>query len=287
MKTDAGTCHIDKLEYSAEDGILRKIVLDDGRIIQPSGWGVECTNWYSFFSQEKMGGLNVKIQDVELLYCNCDGIKMSIKVIFRHGRFKIDVSEKLINGNLRRTYRITALNNSLFGDFVLRSKFIAKKGSVAYSIPTVFIHGDNNLNYYLPPEPSYISANEYLFFTSNVNFLSNRSYPYLLKTMYLRDEPGFWRIHYRYLSCDEPFLRGWGKHTIVSLKYIERKTSFLKPSLENPYFMGRERNYWLPLKRWQLVANSRVTAGDYFQIQATHQFLPLAEAGEIFGTKSV
>lgn len=264
---------IEKVEYDENNGVLEVAHLQDDGSISPTGWGVECTNWHSFFSQEQMGGLKVQPEKASFC-CGDEGVEGRIKINFVKGEYIVKIMEYLSKGLLYRRYRMTALKRSLFGDFVLRSRFGAKPGDGIIIGDNIFEHKGSNINYYYKPKETYISLRgKYWIRSKNIDLKCTSTTANLVKLVYYRDEPEHTRLHYRFLSADSPYLSFLGY--VIPLEWINfGECAWLQPGLQNSFYMGRERHRNQRAHRyWQLVANSILEKGDHVEIEVVNEVM--------------
>jgi hypothetical protein len=172
---------------------------------------------------------------------------------------------------------MTALRGSLFGDFVLRSRFGAQPGDEIIIGNDVQRHAGTDLNHYYQPRETHVKCGDsYWLRSKKVRF----EHPFpsdvdVRKIVYYRDEPTHTRLHYRFLSTGSPYLSALG--CVIPLEGVySGGGSWLRPSLQNSIFMGRERNRNRRFHRyWQLVANTTIEKGEYLEIKVENDVLKI------------
>ena len=106
--------------FTLDKNLLKSVVFDDNRKFIFRNWGFEIGNWYSFFSLEKMGGLNSSINDL-VFQNNNKTFKYSGNINLINGSFHFIYSDEIGQNTIVKRIRLTAVKDSLLGDIALRA----------------------------------------------------------------------------------------------------------------------------------------------------------------------
>lgn len=179
--------------------------------LQVNSWGTEFGDWYGFFSQARMGGTNVKVVDGSIDTDTC-GASTWAQVDLPRGSWLFEGSELLEKGVIRRTYRLTALADSMLGDFVMRWALPAAQWPTGIAGQDALSHSMANHMHDTSASVLALRSTSGLYTEGE---LSRWDAPASLQPCsYLRDEPsGSWIAHHRLLAdeslCAEYVLRVW------------------------------------------------------------------------------
>jgi len=106
------------LDVDPHNGVIRRLLCPD-REVPLSGGGCEFGQWYGFFSQDKLGGLNVDVTRVELEHdaSHAAGV---LEASLPYGRYRLTFTDRLAAGELDRAYTIESLEHGRLSDLVIR-----------------------------------------------------------------------------------------------------------------------------------------------------------------------
>lgn len=251
-----------KWQVNQKNGCVEMLKIDNNEI-RIGGWGVEASDRYSFFSQDKLGGTQVKLLEKKIEITDSK-IHSFFIVKLKKILLKITLEDEIENLQIIRKYVLESLNCGYLSDFVTRiilDKQFVKRVNIAGE--NFQFQGSNLYRQYLTNEVFLETA------LGNVKLFTKASQPLpgfeLLS--YVRDEPpNKWVIHHRLLASKEgvPLLQFY-KCTLDSKWCPLLK---LKSFKEKFWLYSEEKNSRLPFT-FQVGSYSFLSKGDKLEMFST------------------
>lgn len=222
--------NIIKWKVNENNGCVEYLYIGNKRIAI-LGWGTETSDRYSFFSQDLLGGRNCQI-----LYKKIErgDTYINSKFIIKLKKITLDINcdDELLNSQIRRIYKLRALEQGYLADFVIRAVF--SKDFIKHMIidRKIFSHQCSNIYRQYPLTLVNARSNIGMITFQLENWSQDKRFDIL---SYIRDEPqDKWVIHHRLLANKSQLLLLQLYKLTISQKYC--------PLLKTPFFRDK---FWL------------------------------------------
>ena len=238
-------------EIDSERNLISRIVTSEGKEYFFSGCGFEMVNWYSFFSLENMGVLNIECSDISI---SNDGGRFETKgsIVLENGKFDFLYVDEFGSDKVHRSLTLTVLSETAYlGDLAIRTCI---PGSFTLQINNRSMKPKRHFNLYNPiPNPSTLT-----YGANTTKIKTSLHADGFERADYLRfQKDGNWILHARGLSfsMDEVFSK------TIKDNRINKDTWLLKtPLFRRPFTYARERLY--PGMKFQICHNKLLKKGD-------------------------
>ncbi len=248
-------------EIDSERNLISRILTSNGKEYFFSGWGFEMGNWYSFFSLEKMGGLNSECSDISI--SNDGGTFETSGIIgLENGKFSFLYTDEFGSDKIYRSLTLTVLSEEAYlGDLAIRTCIPDR---FKLQLNSKLMKPKKRFNLYnIIPNPSTL--------TSDGNSVKVKTFLLadgLERADYLRfQRDGNWILHARGLSfsMDEVFSK------TIKDNRIKKDTWVLKiPLLRGLFTYARERLY--PGMTFQICHNKLLQKGENIVLKEEMDF---------------
>lgn len=187
-------------------GLIKKIRCGK---IRGKNWGGETADRISFFNPiENAFGVEV-LKESWHTDADCKGSQYHVEVLMGEGHWYMDGDTRIKGNKIRVSQRLTCLEKSLFQDFVVRFCFDTESFTTAIIDEKIVRHLNRNI-WYQHPVAKAILENEYQ--RLHVQVVSAETAGKFRQEMYVRDEPGHWIVHARFIPA-EPYAMYWIRWT--------------------------------------------------------------------------
>ena len=246
-------------KVNKENGCV-EILRIDNNDIRIWGWGVETADRYSFFSQDKLGGIKVKLLDKKIEITD-ENINSFFVVKLKKILLKITLEDKIEESQIKRRYVLESLTDGYLSDFVTRAVFDKKLVDKANIGGRIFEFYGLNLYRQYPTNKVLLNTKlgDIELVTKTPHYYSNFN---LLS--YVRDEPpNKWVIHHRLLS-------GCNQHLLLQFYKFVLNEQFCpllrwKKFVEKFWLYSEEKNSRLPFT-FQTASYSFLSKGDKLEM---------------------
>ena len=238
-------------EIDSERNLISRILTLKGKEYFFSGWGFEMGNWYSFFSLEKMGGLNSEGSDISI---SNDGGTFETRgiIALENGRFSFLYTDEFESGKVYRSLTLTVISEEAYlGDLAIRTCI---PGRFKLQLNSKLMKPKKRFNLYnVIPNPSTLTLD-----ANSIKVKTSLLADGFERADYLRfQRDGNWILHTRGLSfsMDEVFSK------TIKGNRIKKDSWLLKtPPLRGLFTYARERLY--PGMSFQICHNKRLQKGE-------------------------
>jgi hypothetical protein len=165
-------------------------------------WGIEFADSRSFFSLKGTGQYISQEKFVEVCTESSCNSKRRIQMTDGKGVLSIDESES--NGEIFRMHTFEATEQTELLDFVSRYVFPKAWFDSAVIHEKIILHKDENIYHQFPVDPEHNTIRfEGLSGGICIRVLQHEAPASFVPFLYVRDEPGFWIAHIRYLPTSD------------------------------------------------------------------------------------
>lgn len=166
-----------------------------GNIILP--WGIETSDYSSFFSLEEKAGYRYDIL-FDNLYHDDSIYSREIIIKFRSGKFKINIVDELLEGkSISRKVNVEFLEDTYLMDFVIRYRFKSNFVESVRIHNEILFHKNTNVNHQFPVKEVRVNlVNGGKILLDMPNYSINDKFTL---NSYVRDFGKEWVIHQRLL----------------------------------------------------------------------------------------